>query len=226
MTRFYCIIPASDAEGNLKLINSSDQTSLEQCRRVGSQNQFYVFSVTAKSKSEAPIDFQNHLLYTREELKAYLETPFEFTYTRPNPEKVLTALGNDPRYGYFGQHVTFSCPAGGTVNADFLFPMHAAIRGGFLFADANAVIGDTVRAQVVDTENVLGVRDIDVMGFGNGVVAQFLHWAVAPGILVPAESHDINELPTANMTLRIVYDSTGPNPVSGLVNFISYVVVP
>lgn len=144
----------------------------------------------------------------------------------PGPtQRVLPSLGDDAGYGFSGEHKIFTATAGTTTDADFLFTYQAAVHGGYFWCDSNAVVGDTVKVQIVDTENTLGLAAVDAFGLGVGVIDQFMHWAVVPGQLLVAKSNDISDFPAANLTIRMKYTSTGGSNVQCVVNYSSYKIL-
>lgn len=218
---FHVVISQVEAKWNNELLNLSIQNSLSECRRVGTNENFYILSIEAESKMKAPELFRLHKLMTTAELNDYLQTSFEIGYVPPNPRKTIESFGDDQGFSMDGQHKAFSA-ARDLVNPnmtthDFLMAKRYAISGGYLYTEA-AKLGDTVIAKVIDTENYLG--------FGAGAaIGQFLNWGVAPGVYQPAVSKDVSIMPIAGLTLRIEYHAVaGAVPATGFINYVLHEV--
>lgn len=220
MNKYYVFVPIDEANEIPEILNRSKHTEYSQCTVVGADADIYVVSFEAESPERAPAVYQNYKIMTPEQALLAMDNPEK---RRRPAVKVYSTLQDDLEVGYDGRGQKFTCAIGaGFCNVDVLLEYHASLEGGYFFADSNAVVGDSVKAQIVDTENVLGLRDIDAFGYGVGVVAQILHWYVVPGWPIKVKVNDAMRLPAPNMTVRMLFETTSALEVKGLVNILSY----
>jgi hypothetical protein len=116
-----------------------------------------------------------------------------------------------------GLYATGTVTAGQTSNIDLKMNDDMLLTGGLLLAKGG-VFGDTVAAQVVDVDNILG------LGAG-AVLNQFVSWIlpdspVSMQLEVPYPSKII-----AGLYLRLAYTSIGATNVQVGVNYMTHKVL-
>lgn len=125
---------------------------------------------------------------------------------------------NSNALNFKGQGATGSCIAGGTVNVDLKIDFDSVLTGGYVILKGQT-FGDTVKQQVIDKDNILG------MG-ANTVLNEFVtNWYVSESIqaqpmIVPGYPAKILQ----NLYLRVVYSCPATN-VSVAVNYLLHKVM-
>lgn len=127
---------------------------------------------------------------------------------------VRQVLGED-EYTMSPRTLSFEAPAGATSEHDKLLDEALAVKGGVFFAkDSN--MGDKIRVQIIDKDNVLG------MGAGATLADYVPEWSVIPNFPNELTDVSIGKLPAPGLYLRCIYENLGVSPVKACLNLVSY----
>jgi hypothetical protein len=128
---------------------------------------------------------------------------------KPASDKEYSA--NDLNADFQGHK--FTATAGQTTSSDYQVLNDCLIDGAMVFAKS-AAIGDKVTFQIIDKDNVMGLG-------ANTVLGQYVtDWYINPDSTFQADFKSAYPAKLIyGLYLRTVYDSTGANDVTFIINY-------
>lgn len=147
-----------------------------------------------------------------------LQTVYKRIPSRPLIQPVSITLADDKLSVAVKAH-TFTANANTTTVSDFLLS-EAFLFKGMRFISNNATVGDYIRLDLIDKDNVLGLGANTILK--TPVERAYIQSTANSG---PIEADDVSaaELPAAGLYLRISYTNTALlNAVNVYINFILY----
>lgn len=137
---------------------------------------------------------------------------------RAPKSNVIQVLGKDSLF-LSPRALKFTATHGQTTIHDKVLDMELVLRGGVLYCE-NAALGDNLKLQIIDKDNVLGLggssEEPTILG------EYVKEWYVMPGIKNELVDVSISQALPAGLYVRVIYESVGETDVVAILNLISY----